>query len=45
MISYSSQLHGFYPQDSDTGAILTEKQEEMAYPRVNVDYPEITTKK
>ena len=44
MISASSQLQGFYPQDSDIGEILTEEQEKMAYPRVNVDDPEITEK-
>ena len=37
MISASSQLQGFYPQDSDIGEILTEEQEKMAYPRVIVD--------
>jgi len=44
MVSVSSQLQGFYPQDSDTGEILTEEQEKMAYPGVNIDDPEITEK-
>ena len=44
MVSVSSQLQGFFPQDSETGAILTEDQEKMAFPRVNVNYPEITEK-
>ena len=44
MVSVSSQLQGFYPQDSDSGEILTEEQEKRAYPRVNIDDPEITEK-
>ena len=44
MVSASSQLQGFYPQNSDIGEILTEEQEKMAYPPVNIDTPEITEK-
>ena len=44
LVSVSSQLQGFYPQNSDTHAILTEVQEKMAYPLVKIDDPEITEK-
>ena len=42
MVSVSSQLQGFYPQDAETGETLTDEQIKIAYPQVNVDYEEIT---
>ena len=44
MVSCSSQLQGFYPQDSETGAVLTDEQENIAYPRVKIDEEEIKDK-
>lgn len=42
MVSASSQLQGFYPQDAETGETLTDEKIKIAYPQVNVDYEEIT---
>ena len=42
MVSVSSQLQGFYPQNSQTGQTLTEGQINLAYPQVNISYDEIT---
>ena len=41
MVSVSSQLQGFYPQDNQIGEKLTDAQIKIAYPQVNVNYEEI----
>ena len=41
MVSASSQLQGFYPQDAETGETLTDEKIKIAYPQVNVSYDEI----
>ena len=41
MVSVSSQLQGFFPQDNQIGETLTDEQIKLAYPQVNVSYDEI----
>lgn len=41
ILSASSQLQGFFPQSSEKGETLTDKQESVAYPQVDVDCDEI----
>ena len=41
IVSVSSQLQGFFPQSSEKGEVLTENQENVAYPGVDVNCDEI----
>jgi hypothetical protein len=41
MVSVSSQLQGFYPQNNETGETLKDEQLEISYPQVDVNYAEI----
>jgi hypothetical protein len=41
ILSASSQLQGFYPQSSEKGEILTDEQEKVALPQVDVNCEEI----
>ena len=41
MVSASSHLQGFFPQSSEKGEVLTENQEKVAYPQVDVNCDEI----
>ena len=41
LISVSSHLQGFFPEFAEKGEILTEAQEKLSYPPLNVDYDEI----
>ena len=41
MVSVSSQLQGFYPQSAQQGEVLTEAQEKIAVPEVDINCTEI----
>jgi len=41
LISVSSHLQGFFPESAEKGEMLTEAQEKLSYPPLNVDYQEI----
>ena len=41
LISVSSKLQGLYPQSAEKGEALTKEQEEVSYPKVNVNNPKI----
>ena len=43
IVSVSSQLQGFFPQSSEKGETLTEKQEKVAVPEVDVNCDEINS--